>query len=117
MQSPKLFSIVVPQDQSFEENYTGKCGYLTKKFIGRFDLKKNLLVYFIVNKFISIFCRFFHQGIFHFRFWLYGQWVDVVIDDRLPFFTDGRLAFVKNKEEPNEFWASLLVDYFYLIKF
>ncbi len=49
-----------------------------------------------------------YAGIFHFRFWLYGKWVDVVVDDRLPFWPDGRLLFCSNKQEPNEFWGSLL---------
>lgn len=49
-----------------------------------------------------------YAGIFHFHFWYYGQWVDVVIDDRLPVQSDGRLLFCSNKQEPNEFWAALM---------
>lgn len=49
-----------------------------------------------------------YAGIFHFRFWLYGEWVDVVVDDRLPYWPDGRLLFCSNKQEPNEYWSPLL---------
>lgn len=53
-----------------------------------------------------------YSGIFHFRFWLYGEWVDVVIDDRLPVWPDGKLVFCSNKQQPNEFWGPLLVRFF-----
>lgn len=50
-----------------------------------------------------------YAGIFHFRFWQDGDWLDVIIDDRLPFDTaKKRLAFCRNEVEPNEFWSSLL---------
>ncbi|KAL7632549.1 UNVERIFIED_CONTAM: hypothetical protein RMT77_017116 [Armadillidium vulgare] len=47
-----------------------------------------------------------HPGVFYFRFWRFGEWVEVVVDDLLPTI-DGQLIFAHSKEK-GEFWCALL---------
>lgn len=38
----------------------------------------------------------------------FGQWTEVVIDDRLPVQYGNNLVFSRNKQELNEYWCALL---------
>ncbi|CAL8102901.1 unnamed protein product [Calicophoron daubneyi] len=71
-----LLSQVVPEGQSFASDK---------------PLSKNFLPY----------C-----GMFWFRFWQFGDWYDVVVDDRLPT-RNKRLVFMHSVHN-NEFWSALL---------
>ncbi|GFS15442.1 calpain-2 catalytic subunit [Elysia marginata] len=47
-----------------------------------------------------------YTGIFHCRFWQFGSWTEVFVDDLLPT-VDGNLLFARSSD-PNEFWVSLV---------
>ncbi|XP_075879553.1 calpain-1 catalytic subunit-like isoform X1 [Nelusetta ayraudi] len=85
----------------FGQGLIGNCWFLAS--IGALTFQKYILeqVVPLDQNFDESYC-----GIFHFRFWRFGRWVDVVIDDKLPTL-DGRLIFVHSKH-PNEFWPALL---------
>lgn len=48
-----------------------------------------------------------YAGIFAFRFWRFGRWEEVYIDDRLPVKSGGQPLFV-HSGRLTEFWPTLL---------
>ena len=49
-----------------------------------------------------------YAGIFHFRFYHYGEWIDVCVDDKLPVNESNKLIFCHNSKDKNEMYGPLL---------
>ncbi|XP_063751381.1 calpain-1 catalytic subunit-like [Eleginops maclovinus] len=84
----------------FAQGAVGNCWFLAA--ISSLTFRKDLMVQVVPmdQNFNN------YSGIFHFRFWRFGKWVDVVIDDFLPTMNN-QLLSVRSKTE-NEFWAPLM---------
>ncbi|XP_070700170.1 calpain-2 catalytic subunit-like [Pempheris klunzingeri] len=83
------------------QGQVGNCWFLSS--IGALTLRKSLMVQ-VVPPDQSF--KNDYAGIFHFKFWRFGKWVDVVIDDRLP--TLHHVPVSVSSRTENEFWAPLL---------
>uniref|UniRef100_A0A673L2W2 Calpain-9-like n=1 Tax=Sinocyclocheilus rhinocerous TaxID=307959 RepID=A0A673L2W2_9TELE len=47
-----------------------------------------------------------YNGCFNFRFWQYGEWIEVRVDDRLPT-RNGQLIYLRSSNK-DEFWSALM---------
>ncbi|XP_035850838.1 calpain-8-like [Sander lucioperca] len=85
----------------FAQGVLGNCWFLAS--IGALTFQDDILgqVVPLEQNFDEKYC-----GLFHFRFWRFGRWMDVVIDDMLPTI-NGKLIFVHSKDQ-NEFWPALM---------
>lgn len=94
----KLLHRVVPHGQSFQDDYAGIFHFQVPHFVAfAFTFSR-------VRKAIQINTALDYCSVL--QFWQFGEWVDVVIDDRLPV-KDRELMFV-HSAEGNEFWSALL---------
>jgi calpain, invertebrate len=81
-----LFCQVVPHDQEFSKDYAGI-------FHFRFRTRPNYFMPKMIKNYL-------------YRFWQFGKWVEVIVDDRLPTY-NGQLVFLRSTQQ-NEFWSALL---------
>ncbi|XP_067311188.1 calpain-1 catalytic subunit [Pseudorasbora parva] len=100
---PDAAEFVVESVSRFDyaQGNIGNCWFLAS--VGALTFQSNLL-----HKVVPDGQSFSHNytGLFHFRFWRFGKWYDVVIDDKLPTI-NRQLIFVRSKTK-NEFWPALL---------
>uniref|UniRef100_A0A671QVC6 Calpain-1 catalytic subunit-like n=1 Tax=Sinocyclocheilus anshuiensis TaxID=1608454 RepID=A0A671QVC6_9TELE len=98
---PQLIVQGVSRFDYSQGSYLGNCWFLAS--VGALTFKKD-----VMDQVMPADQSFGkdYAGIFHFRFWRFGKWIDVVIDDKLPTI-NGELIFVLSKTS-NEFWPALL---------
>uniref|UniRef100_A0A672NJP2 Calpain-1 catalytic subunit-like n=1 Tax=Sinocyclocheilus grahami TaxID=75366 RepID=A0A672NJP2_SINGR len=98
---PQLIVKEVSRFDYSQGSYLGNCWFLAS--VGALTFQKD-----IMDQVMPADQSFgkYYAGIFQFRFWRFGKWIEVVIDDKLPTI-NGKLIFVHSKTS-NEFWPALL---------
>lgn len=87
-----------------DQGYLGNCWFIAAVSM---VTQRPLIFEFLIPSDQSFDPNESYNGLFHFRFWQFGKWYDVIIDDLLPVFPDGRLVFCSNRSQRNEFWSCL----------
>ncbi|XP_029924953.1 calpain-1 catalytic subunit-like [Myripristis murdjan] len=85
----------------FSQGEIGNCWLLAS--FGSLTLRKSLMAQVVPS---DQNFKDGYAGIFHFRFWRFGKWVDVVVDDLLP--TRNFLPVSVSSKSGTEFWAPLM---------
>ncbi|TRY86939.1 hypothetical protein DNTS_002869 [Danionella cerebrum] len=100
---PEVAEFIVDTVSRFDyaQGFIGNCWFLAS--VGALTFQTKLL-HKVVPEGQSF--RHNYTGLFHFRFWRFGKWYDVVVDDKLPTI-NRQLIFVKSKTF-YEFWPALL---------
>ncbi|XP_052001093.1 calpain-1 catalytic subunit-like isoform X2 [Xyrauchen texanus] len=101
VEDPQLIVDDVSRFDYSQGSYLGNCWFLAS--VGALTFQRD-----IVDQVMPTDQSFGkdYAGIFHFKFWRFGKWLDVVIDDKLP--TIKRKLIFVHSNTSNEFWPALL---------
>ncbi|KAK7142015.1 hypothetical protein R3I94_011648 [Phoxinus phoxinus] len=102
MYSNAAFIVDTVSRFDYAQGKIGNCWFLAS--VGALTFQNQLLQKVVPDG--QSFSDKYYTGLFHFRFWRFGKWYDVVIDDKLPTI-NRKLIFVRSKTS-NEFWPALL---------
>ncbi|XP_052797971.1 calpain-A-like [Mya arenaria] len=100
-QTPQLMIDGMTRDD-IKQGILGDCWFLSS--CAAVSQKENFLKKVMCKN--QPLCGEGYQGIVHFKFWRFGKWVDVYIDDRLP--TRNKKLIYASCTDSNEFWVSLI---------
>lgn len=86
------------------QGIVGNCWFISSLS----SILKNYEIFKNVVNFENTFNSPNYTGKFKFRFWRFGKWIDIIIDDYLPVDNNNQLIFARNTKHCNEFWCPLI---------